>query len=126
MIVMQWIGVGYMLLFLGAVPLTLVQFGAFVGTCARVVGISGLALAAVLTVTCFVSYWPTKNTIGKVVRSSSRSLPCSSPWECSSEHASLIEQSTLHTLGTRDGLTEVEIPYWMLGSDLHFAGFFLW
>jgi len=36
MIVMQWIGVGYMLLFLGAVPLTLVQFGAFVGTCARV------------------------------------------------------------------------------------------
>ncbi len=67
MIVMQWIGVGYMLLFLGAVPLTLVQFGAFVGTCARVVGISGLALAAVLTVSCFVSYWPTKNTIGKVV-----------------------------------------------------------
>ncbi len=67
MIVMQWIGVGYMLLFLGAVPLTLVQFGAFVGTCARVVGISSLALAAVLTVSCFVSYWPTKNTIGKVV-----------------------------------------------------------
>ena len=67
MIVMQWIGVGYMLLFLGAVPLTLVQFGAFVGTCARVVGISGLALAAVLTVSCFVSYWPAKNTIGKVV-----------------------------------------------------------
>jgi hypothetical protein len=67
MIVMQWIGVGYMLLFLGAVPLTLVQFGAFVGTCARVVGISGLTLAAVLTVSCFVSYWPTKNTIGKVV-----------------------------------------------------------
>jgi len=67
MIIMQWIGVGYMLLFLGAVPLALVRFGAFVGTCARVVGISGLALAAVLTVTCFVSYWPTKNAIGKVV-----------------------------------------------------------
>jgi len=67
MIAMQWIGVGYMLLFLGAVPLALVQFGAFVGTCARVVGISALALAAVLTVTCFVSYWPTKNPIGKVV-----------------------------------------------------------
>jgi len=56
-----------MLLFLGAVPLALVQFGAAVGTCANVVGISGLALAAVLTVTCFVSYWPTKNLIGKVV-----------------------------------------------------------
>jgi len=67
MIAMQWIGVGYMLLFLGAVPLALVRFGAFVGTCARVVGISALALAAVLTVTCFVSYWPTKNLIGKVV-----------------------------------------------------------
>jgi len=65
MIIMQWIGVGYMLLFLGA--LALVQFGAFVGTCARVVGISALALAAVLTVTCFVTYWPTKNPIGKVV-----------------------------------------------------------
>jgi len=67
MIIMQWIGVGYMLLFLGAVPLALVRFGAFVGTCANVVGISGLALAAVLTVTCFVAYWPTKNAIGKVV-----------------------------------------------------------
>jgi len=67
MIVMQWVGVGYMLLFLGAVPLALVQFGAFVGTCATVVGISALALAAVLTVTCFISYWPTKNAIGKTV-----------------------------------------------------------
>jgi len=67
MIAMQWIGVGYMLLFLGAVPLALVRFGAFVGTCANVVGISALALATVLTVTCFVTYWPTKNPIGKVV-----------------------------------------------------------
>ena len=67
MIVMQWVGVGYMLLFLGAVPLALVRFGAFVGTCADVVGICALALAAVLTVTCFVAYWPTKNTTGKVV-----------------------------------------------------------
>ncbi len=67
MIVMQWIGVGYLLLFLRAVPLALVRFGAFVGTCANVVGICALALAAVLTVTCFVSYWPTKNAIGKIV-----------------------------------------------------------
>jgi len=67
MIVMQWVGVGYMLLFLGAVPLALVRFGAFVGTCADVVGVGALALAAVLTVTCFVSYWPTKNAIGKTV-----------------------------------------------------------
>ena len=56
-----------MLLFLGAVPLALVRFGAFVGTCGTVVGICALALAAVLTATCFVAYWPTKNTIGKTV-----------------------------------------------------------
>ena len=67
MIVMQWIGVGYLLLFLGAVPLALVRFGAFVGTCATVAGVCALALAAVLTVTCFISYWPTKNPIGKTV-----------------------------------------------------------
>jgi hypothetical protein len=58
---------GVLLLFLGAVPLVLVQFGAFVGTCAMVAGICALILAAVLTVTCFVAYWPTKNTIGKIV-----------------------------------------------------------
>jgi len=67
MVVMQWVGVGYLLLFLGAVPLSLVRFGAFVGTCADVVGISSLALAAVLAVSTFVAYRPTKVAIGKMV-----------------------------------------------------------
>ena len=67
MVVMQWLGVGYLLLFLGGVPLSLVRLGAFVGTCADVVGISALALAAILAVSTFVAYRPTKNPIGKVV-----------------------------------------------------------
>ncbi len=67
MVVMQWVGVGYLLLFLGAVPLALVRFGAFAGTCATVVGISSLALTAILALTAFVGTWPTKNAIGKIV-----------------------------------------------------------
>jgi len=67
MVVMQWLGVGYLLLFLGAVPLALVRFGAFAGTGADVVGISALTLSAVLAVTAFVGTWPTKNAIGKIV-----------------------------------------------------------
>jgi hypothetical protein len=67
MVVMQWVGLGYLLLFLGAVPLALVRFGAFIGTCADVIGISALAVTAVLAVTAFVGTWPTKNTTGKVV-----------------------------------------------------------
>jgi len=66
-VVMQWLGLGYLLLFLGAILLALVRFGAFAGTCADVVGAGALALAAVLTVACFISYWPTKNAIGKTV-----------------------------------------------------------
>jgi len=67
LVVVQWLGWGYLLLFLGAVPLALVRLGAFLGTCADVVGISALALSAVLAVTAFVGTWPTKNTTGKVV-----------------------------------------------------------
>ena len=67
MIVMQWVGVGYMLLFLGAVPLALVRLGAFVGTCADVVGISALALTAILAVSTFVAYRPTKVAVGRAV-----------------------------------------------------------
>jgi len=67
MVVMQWVGLGYLLLFLGAVPLALVRFGAFAGTCGDVVGISALVLAIILAVTAFVGTWPTKNTIGKIV-----------------------------------------------------------
>ena len=67
MIVMQWIGLGYLLLFLGAVPLALVRFGSLVGTCADVVEISALALSAVLAVSTFVAYRPTKVAIGRVV-----------------------------------------------------------
>ena len=67
MVVMQWLGVGYLLLFLGGVPLALVRLGAFVGTCADVLGISALALTALLAVTAFVAYRPTKVTIGKAV-----------------------------------------------------------
>ncbi len=67
MIVMQWLGLGYLLLFLGGVPLALVRFGAFAGTCADVVGISTLVLTAILAVTAFVAYRPTKVAIGRVV-----------------------------------------------------------
>ena len=67
MVVMQWLGVGYLLLCLGGVPLALVRLGAFVGTCADVLGISALALTALLAVTAFVAYRPTKVTIGKAV-----------------------------------------------------------
>ena len=67
MVVMQWIGLGYLLLFLGGLPLALVQFGAFVGVCADVVGVSALALSAVLAVSTFVAYRPTKVAIGRVV-----------------------------------------------------------
>jgi len=64
MVVMQWVGVGYLLLFLGAVPLAMVRLGVFIGTCADVVGISALALSAILAMTAFVGTWPTKNAIG--------------------------------------------------------------
>jgi len=67
MVVMQWVGVGYLLLFLGAVPLAMVRLGVFIGTCADVVGISALALSAILAMTAFVGTWPTKNAIGKIV-----------------------------------------------------------
>ena len=67
MVVMQWVGVGYLLLFLGAMPLAMVRLGVFIGTCADVVGISALALSAILAMTAFVGTWPTKNAIGKIV-----------------------------------------------------------
>lgn len=62
-----WNGVGFMVIYLGAIPLALVLVGAYEGTCATVVGISAVALSGVLAVADFVTYRPTKSPIGKVV-----------------------------------------------------------
>ena len=43
------------------------RLGALAGTCADVAGISALALSAILAVSTFVAYRPTKVAIGRVV-----------------------------------------------------------
>lgn len=62
-----WNGVGFMLFYLGAIPLALVLVGAYEGMCATVVGISAVVLSGVLAVADFITYWPTKSPIAKVV-----------------------------------------------------------
>jgi hypothetical protein len=61
-----WNGVGFMVFYLGAIPLALVLTGANDGTCATVVGISAVALSG-LAVANFVTYRPTKNRIAKAI-----------------------------------------------------------
>ena len=67
MLLGMWNGVGFMVIYLGAVPLALVLFKAYVGQCKTVVGISAVALASILAIADFITYWPAKSTIPKVV-----------------------------------------------------------
>ena len=62
-----WNGVGFMVFYLGAIPLALVLTGTYEGTCATVVGISAVALSGLLAVANFVTYRPTKNKIAKAI-----------------------------------------------------------
>ena len=66
-LVALWNGVGFLVIYLGAVPLALFFAGAYVGKCKTIVGISVVALAGVLAVADFIAYWPTKMTIGRIV-----------------------------------------------------------
>ncbi|UCF09436.1 MAG: hypothetical protein JSW65_05055, partial [Candidatus Bipolaricaulota bacterium] len=45
-----WNGVGFMVIYLGAVPLVLVLLGSYAGRCKTVVGVAATALAGVLAI----------------------------------------------------------------------------
>jgi len=62
-----WNAVGFMIFYLGAIPLALVLTGAYEGTCATVVGISAVALSGLLAVANFVTYRPTKIKVAKAI-----------------------------------------------------------
>ncbi|MFC2108778.1 hypothetical protein ACFLS5_04870 [Candidatus Bipolaricaulota bacterium] len=67
MLLGMWNGVGFMVIYLGAIPLALVLLGAYAGTCKTAVGISAVALAGVLAIADVVTYWPAKSAIPKAV-----------------------------------------------------------
>jgi len=63
----MWYGVGFMLLFLGGLPMALALLGLYVGRAATVVGIAATAFAGIMTVTDFIAYRRTTIAIGKAV-----------------------------------------------------------
>jgi hypothetical protein len=63
----MWNAVGFMLFYLGAVPLALVLLGTYEGSCATVIGISAVAFSGVLAVSGFATCWPTRLMIGKAM-----------------------------------------------------------
>jgi len=62
-----WNGVGFMLLFLGGLPIAMVLLEIYVGTAATVVGIAATAFAGVLAIADFIAYRPTNVAMGKAV-----------------------------------------------------------
>ncbi|MCK5247369.1 hypothetical protein KAR02_10745 [Candidatus Bipolaricaulota bacterium] len=62
-----WNGVGFMLLFLGGLPMAMVLLQIYVGRAATVVGIAVIAFAGILAISDFIAYRPTNVPMGKAV-----------------------------------------------------------
>ena len=62
-----WNGVGFMLFFLGGLPMAMVLLQIYVGRAATVVGIAATALAGVLAIADFIAYRSTNIAMGKAV-----------------------------------------------------------
>lgn len=67
MLLAIWNGVGFMLLFLGGLPMAMVLLDIYVGRAATVVGIAVTAFAGVLAIADFIAYRPTNVAMGKAV-----------------------------------------------------------
>jgi len=63
----MWHGVGFMLLFLGGLPMAMVLLGIYVGRAAIVVGIAATAFAGVMAIADFIAYRRTTVAMGKAV-----------------------------------------------------------
>ncbi len=63
----MWYGVGFMLFFLGGLPMAMVLLGIYGGRAANVVGIAATAFAGVMTIADFIAYRRTTIAIGKAV-----------------------------------------------------------
>jgi hypothetical protein len=63
----MWHGVGFMLLFLGGLPMAMVLLGIYVGRAATVVGIAATVFAGVMAIADFIAYRRTTIAIGKAV-----------------------------------------------------------
>lgn len=62
-----WNGVGFMLLFLGGLPVAMVLSQIYVGRAATVVGIAVVAFAGILAIADFIAYRPTNVAMGRAV-----------------------------------------------------------
>ena len=67
MLLALWNGVGFMLLFLGGLPMSMVLLQIYVGRAATVVGIASTAFAGILAIADFIAYRPTNVAMGKAV-----------------------------------------------------------
>lgn len=67
MLLALWNGVGFMLLFLGGLPMAMVLLDIYVGRAATVAGIAATAFAGVLAIADFIAYRPTNIAMGKAV-----------------------------------------------------------
>jgi len=67
MLLALWNGVGFMLLLLGGLPMSMVLLQIYVGRAATVVGIASTAFAGILAIADFIAYRPTNVAMGKAV-----------------------------------------------------------
>lgn len=67
MLIALWNGVGFMLLFLGGLPMSMVLLQIYVGRACIVVGIAATAFAGILAIADFIAYRPTNVAMGKAV-----------------------------------------------------------
>ena len=67
MLLALWNGVGFMLLFLGGLPMAMVLLQIYVGRAASVVGIAATVFAGVMTIADFIAYRRTNVAMGKAV-----------------------------------------------------------
>jgi hypothetical protein len=67
MLVAMWNALGFMVVYVGAIPLTLTLLDAYGGVCATVVGGAATAFVGLLAVSHFMTQWTTKNTPAKAM-----------------------------------------------------------
>ena len=67
MLIALWNGIGFMLFFLGGLPMAMVLLRIYVGRAATVVGIAATAFAGILAIADFIAYRPTNIAMGKVI-----------------------------------------------------------
>ena len=67
MLLAVWNGVGFMLLFLGGLPVAMILLQIYIGRAATVVGTAVTAFAGIMAVADFIAYRPTNVPMGKAV-----------------------------------------------------------